>query len=134
MNKSYVSLGQLVCQVCGNTYDSGEILLDKYVRNTLETHTVTGTGICPEDEEKFKQGYLACIEINNPETGGMIHAKDANRTGRIFYVSKHMFEQMLNIKVLDKHYMVFITPAVGNSLENLLVNPTTSENTSSSSE
>lgn len=134
MNKSYVSVGQYICQVCGNKYDSEEVLLDRHLRNTLETHTVTGIGICPEDEEKFKQGYLACIEINNPETGDMIQAKDANRTGRIFHVRKTVFEDMINTKVPENYHMVFITPAVGNYLQNLLANSTTSENTSSSSE
>jgi len=46
-DKSHVSLEQRVCLVCGTTFDTGAILLDKRLRQHLDRHTVTGWGLCP---------------------------------------------------------------------------------------
>ncbi len=35
------------------------LLLDRRLRKTFERHTVTGFSLCPKDEQKFKQGYVA---------------------------------------------------------------------------
>lgn len=40
--KSHVSLEQHACLVCGTTFDTGAILLDKRLRASMERHTATG--------------------------------------------------------------------------------------------
>jgi len=40
--KSHVGMEQKVCPVCGQAFDTGVILLDKRLRNSLERKTVTG--------------------------------------------------------------------------------------------
>lgn len=40
--KSYVTLEQKICVVCGRSYDTGSLLLDKRLRERFEHHTITG--------------------------------------------------------------------------------------------
>ncbi len=49
-DKSYVSLEQHVCLVCGHAYDTGNLLLDKRLRASMQRHTTTGMGLCPDDQ------------------------------------------------------------------------------------
>ena len=49
-DKSHVSLEQHVCLVCGTAFDTGAILLDKRLRASMERHTATGWGLCPEHQ------------------------------------------------------------------------------------
>lgn len=44
--KSYVSMEQNVCAVCGKTFDTGSILLDRRMQDSMERHTVTDWGLC----------------------------------------------------------------------------------------
>ena len=39
--KSYVSLEQAQCPVCGAVFSSGAVLPDKRLKNSMEHHTVT---------------------------------------------------------------------------------------------
>ena len=45
--KSHVGMEQNVCPVCGKAFDTGTILLDRRLRNSLERKTVTGWSLCP---------------------------------------------------------------------------------------
>jgi len=76
--KSHVGMEQKVCPVCGTAFDTGTILLDKRLRNSLERKTVTGWDLCPEHAKLWKKGYIALVECD-PEkstfTGGTITAR-----------------------------------------------------------
>ena len=50
-DKSHVSLERHVCLVCGVAYDTGSILLDKRLRQSLERYTTTGWGLCAEHQK-----------------------------------------------------------------------------------
>ncbi len=50
-DKSHVSLEQHVCLVCGKAFDTGAVLLDKRLRASMEHHTKTGWGLCPEHQK-----------------------------------------------------------------------------------
>lgn len=47
-DKSHVSLERRVCLVCGTHFDTGSLLLDKRLRQSLERYTTTGWGLCAE--------------------------------------------------------------------------------------
>ncbi|HHW2678374.1 hypothetical protein [Pseudomonas aeruginosa] len=57
-DKSHVSLEQHVCLVCGTGFDTGAILLDKRLRASMERHTATGWGLCPEHQKLSDDGLL----------------------------------------------------------------------------
>ena len=61
-DKSHVSLEQHVCLVCGKAFDTGTILLDKRLRASMEHHTKTGWGLCPEHQKLADDGFVALVE------------------------------------------------------------------------
>src|SRR5690606_24370178 len=87
-DKSHVSLEQHVCLVCGSAFDTGAILLDKRLRQSMERHTVNGWGLCPEHERLFKEGYVALVECDPQRSGGApssgsMKPEQAYRPGRL---------------------------------------------------
>ena len=91
--KSHVGMEQKACPVCGQAFDTGAILLDKRLRNTLERKTVTGWDLCPEHAKLWEKGYIALVECD-PEkstfTDGTIKPPDAYRTGRIAHIREQL--------------------------------------------
>lgn len=62
MSKSHVSMGQHECVACGTRYDTGSILLDRRLKDSMEGKTVTGLGLCPEHQEQVDEGYILLVE------------------------------------------------------------------------
>ena len=76
--KSHVSMEQHQCFICGTLYDTGAILLDRSLRQSMERHTVTGTGLCPEHQQLADDGYIALIVVQpdgKTRTGGLVHLR-----------------------------------------------------------
>ena len=88
--KSHVSMEQHQCFICGTLYETGNILLDKRLKETLERYTVTGTGLCPEHQQLADDGYIALIvveEDGKTRTGNLCHLRRE--------VAEDMFKQQL---------------------------------------
>lgn len=98
MDKSYVTLEQQVCVVCGQPFDTGALLLDRRLRNKFEHKTITGFGMCPEDEAKRQKGYIAMVACRAPR-GNQTHLKqeEADRTGRVMHMKKEAFQNIMNV-------------------------------------
>lgn len=99
-DKSYVTMEQHVCLVCGTTYDTGSILLDRRLRKTFDHKTVTGNGLCPEHQKLYDEGYIALIEIDPMRSAasasGYVKPEDAYRTGVITHMRRAAFSQVFN--------------------------------------
>ena len=112
MEKSYVSIAQEVCFVTGNLYDSGEILIDKRMENSMEHKTTVGMGICPEVKEFFAKGYVALIEIDLAKSGRgndkKLSLKDAYRTGNIAYLKRDVLKELFTVPLEDSQDIVYI--------------------------
>ena len=112
MEKSYVSIAQEVCFVTGNLYDSGEILIDKRMENSMEHKTTVGMGICPEVRELFAKGYVALIEIDLAKSGRgndkKLSLKDAYRTGNIAYLKRDVLKELFTVPLEDSQDIVYI--------------------------
>lgn len=63
-DKSHASLEQHVCLVCGARFDTGAILLDKRLRASMERHTATDWGLCPEHQKLSDDGFVALVECD----------------------------------------------------------------------
>ena len=63
-DKSHVSLEQHVCLVCGKAFETGAILRDKRRRASMERHTATGWGLCPEHQKLSDDGFVALLECD----------------------------------------------------------------------
>ncbi|VGO13675.1 hypothetical protein PDESU_02232 [Pontiella desulfatans] len=118
--KSHVGMEQKVCPVCGQAFDTGAILLDKRLRNTLERKTVTGWDLCPEHAKQWEKGYIALVECD-PEkstfTDGTIKPQDAYRTGRIVHIRKAAADRIFDVEI--KSPVAFVEPGVVDALEKM---------------
>lgn len=97
MSKSHVSLEQKMCLVTGKPFDSGAVLLDKRLKNSMERNTITGWGFSPAVQEKLDQDYVAlvCIDFEKSKvTGERIMPEDAYRTGAIAYLKRHVLKDI----------------------------------------
>ena len=82
-DKSHVSLEQHVCLVCGTAFDTGAILLDKRLRASMERHTATGWGLCPEHQKLADDGFVALVECDPQRSGSQAggRMKPSRHTG-----------------------------------------------------
>lgn len=126
MSKSHVSMEQHICKVCGHTYDTGNILLDKRLRESMETHTVTGAGLCPDHQKLYDEGFVALVGVDESKSrvgaGGTIKPEDAYRTGEVAHIRREA-AWVLNIPIPDGIPLVFCDPAVISQLQAMVGTP-----------
>jgi len=94
--KSHVGMEARICIVCGEQYDTGIIFLDKRLRNTLEHHNVTGTGICPEHQKYIDDGYIILVGVD-PERSTIgenqtVKPTNAYRTGSVAFMKADLWD------------------------------------------
>lgn len=120
-DKSYVSLEQRVCLVCGAPFDTGSLLLDKRLRASMKRHTTTGWGLCPEHQKLFDDGFVALIECDPERSGvpadGRMKPEQAYRTGRVAHLRRTAFSQVFNVPIEDRQACVFVEPGVLDQLQ-----------------
>jgi hypothetical protein len=115
--KSHVSLEQRVCLVCANPFESGSILIDRYLRASLDKHTITGWGLCPEHKELFDAGYVALVECDPeksgcPAAGDLVQPGRAYRTGKLVYIKRDAFNRMFDLPLKDTQPCVYVEQGV----------------------
>lgn len=100
MEKSFVTLEQNVCPICGKVFETGNLLMDTRIRNgkTMETfdkYTVTGYSICEECQKMIDDGRVALVEINEPSDPNNLTLDNVDRTGKIGWVKREAVQQLL---------------------------------------
>ena len=126
-DKSHVSLEQHVCLVCGTRFDTGAILLDRRLRASMERHTATGWGLCPEHQKLSDEGFVALVECDpqrsgSPAGGGRVKPEQAYRTGRLAHLKREAFAQVFNVPIAADQPCVFVEPGVIEQLQTMTAN------------
>lgn len=126
--KSYVSLEQKSCLVCGLSFDTGNLLLDKRLRPNLARHTTTGWGLCAEHQALFDDGFVALVECDPERSGvsagvGTLRPEQAYRTGRLAHLRREVFKRLFNVSITDGQACVFVEPGVIAQLEAMAAAP-----------
>lgn len=114
-DKSYVSLEQRQCLVCGKLFDTGNILLDKRLRASMNQHTTTGAGLCAEDQQRYNEGYIALVECDPKRSGfpqKSLNQRDAYRTGKIAHLRRTAFAELFGKLAAPHTPLVFVEPGV----------------------
>lgn len=121
VDKSYVTMEQKVCLVCAKTFDSGAILMDTRLRERFERYTITGWDLCPDDQAKYAEGYIALVEARGSAGTATMQPDEAFRLGRIAHVREAAFNRMFNVPGPEEGSrrppMVFIDSEVMDMLE-----------------
>lgn len=92
-DRSHVSLEQHRCLICGTTFETGTLLLDKRLRPSMERLTLTGWGLCPEHQQLFDDDFIAFVEITNTEDTSPSF-ESADRTGRVMHIRRPAAEEL----------------------------------------
>lgn len=126
-DKSHVSLEQHVCLVCGTRFDTGAILLDRRLRASMERHTATGWGLCPEHQNLSDDGFVALVECDpqrsgSPAGGGRVKPEQAYRTGRLAHLKREAFAQVFDVPIAADQPCVFVEPGVIEQLQTMTAN------------
>jgi len=107
--KSFTTIEQRVCRVTGKKYDTNTLLIDKRLREKYEMYTITGWGFSPEVVEKFEEGYVALVEVDETKSSkddkGQITPQGAYRLGRVAYIKKKVLLEL--VPTLKIEYMGF---------------------------
>lgn len=90
MTKSYVSMETRTCIVCGEEYETGSILLNKRLANTLNEKTMVGTGMCPSHEKMKDEGYIALVGVEK-------ECANPIRTGKVCHIRSSAWAKIFNI-------------------------------------
>ena len=129
-DKSHVSLERRVCLVCGTHFDTGSLLLDKRLRQSMERYTTTGWGLCAEHQKLFDEGFVALVECD-PERSGKPSGADrlkpeqAYRTGHLAHLKRHVFTEILNVQIAADQVCVFVEPGIIERIQTMVA-PATS--------
>lgn len=97
-DKSFVTIAQTVCAVCGKKEDNGELLLDKRLRNRFDRHTTVEVGLCEEHKKLHEDGFVALVEVDNEPPAGQKTMKpdQAHRTGRIAHLKREVYSKVFD--------------------------------------
>ena len=96
--KSHVGLEAKLCKVCGRQYETGALLLDRYLRKSLNHMNLTGVGgFCTRCQKLRDDGYIAIVSVNNGPEGDVLKQEDADRTGDVAHIRAEAWD-----KIFDK--------------------------------
>ena len=115
-DKSYVTMAQHICPICGQVHETGELLLDKRLREVFDRHTITGWGMCPKCHEKVDEGYVAFVELAQEPN------EDHNSiqpTGRYAWLRRSILPELLGERAETVQEMSFVDAGFMNALVNL---------------
>lgn len=98
-DKSYVTMEQNICPVCGITHETGNLLLDKRLRDNFERCTVTGFTICADCQDRHDDGYLARIEIDDSKSNKPVNPESVWRTGKLAHLKYEVAKQIFDTDV-----------------------------------
>lgn len=92
--KSHVGMECRICLVCCKEYETGAILLDRRLKNSLERHTITGWGLCTEHDIEDAVHLIGC---KNSHSGDVMQPNDADRTGEVATIKLEAFLRVFNV-------------------------------------
>jgi hypothetical protein len=122
-DKSYVSLEQHLCLVCGAAFDTGAILLNTRLRANMDRHTKTGWDLCPEHRKLFDDGFVALVECDPQRSGAhgaeRMKPEQAYRTGRLAHLRRTVFAKVFSVPIEDKLPCVFVERGVIERLQTM---------------
>ena len=122
MDKSYVTLEQAVCPVCGVKHDTGTLFMDKRLRPMFDMHTTTGWGLCEEHQKLYDEGYVAIVAADPEKSNvvkGVVTIEGAYRTGEIVHIWEELFEKLFNVPIPEGK-LTFCDPEVVEYLQKLV--------------
>ena len=108
MNKSYVSIENFICPVCGKQHDDGAgIMMDMHLRDSFETTTIVGYKFCEEHKLLIAEGKcIFLMESTENSFNGL--------TGKSLQIAPEVVKDLINdptlVESILKHGFALIDP------------------------
>lgn len=119
MTKSYVTITNKVCPICGKTHDFNcELLIHKQLKEVFDTTTVVGWGYCEECTKFIEEDRVALIGAKEPESGNTLTPESADRTGEVLWIRREAAKQILK-EVEDNVPFLFISQEGINAIKTM---------------
>jgi len=97
-----INLDTAICPICGRLSKEDKVL-SKRMSELPEGQKVNHYELCPLHKEKFKQGYIALIVINEERSvktdSGNISINGAFRTGEYIHMQRKYFDALFDSSV-----------------------------------
>lgn len=124
-SKSHVSIEKHQCIVCGKLFDTGAILLDRRIKASMEICTITDYGLCPEDQTKFNEGFVALIECDEQksqvsDSTQSVKPEDVYRTGVVAHLKRNVLAHLFNVAISDSTPVIFVSQGVIEQLQSMI--------------
>jgi hypothetical protein len=117
-DKSYVTMEQHICPICGINHDTGALLLHRRLRKTFDRSTLTGFSLCQECESRSAE-YLALVVIE-PTRCNPPHKPDTvYRTGEYLHLRRAVAAQLFNIET-GAFPFIYIDPECADRLKQMI--------------
>lgn len=98
--------------------------MDRRLRASMERHTKTRWGLCPEHQKLADDGFVALIEYDPQRSGergdNCVKPEQAYRTGRLAHLRRVLFTQAFNVPIEDKQVCMFVEPSVIEKLQAMM--------------
>jgi hypothetical protein len=94
------------------------MLLDRRLLASMEPHTVTGWGLCPEHARFSREGFVALVECDpaksgRPNADGTLKPWRVFRTGIVTYLKREVFLDLFTVPTRELMApCVFVDPTV----------------------
>lgn len=90
--------------VCGTSFDTGNLLLDRLLRACMAHQETMGWGLCPEHQKLLEDGFVAMGECDPQRSGapsgsGLMKPEQADRTGQLAHLKCEVFARVFNVPV-----------------------------------
>ena len=122
MNKeSYVSIERGVCVVCGQSFESGALILEKHLGMDS---CVVGWELCPSDAQMHRLGFVAVVECDLEPTmktsGATISPNDVHRTGGVLHLTRASFADIFKTEARPTLPCAYVPQGTLQKLQSLL--------------
>lgn len=108
MSKSFVSIENFICPVCGKQHDDGAgIMMDMRLRDSFETTTIVGYKFCEEHKLMIAEGkYIFLMESTENSFNGL--------TGKSLQIEPEIVKDFVNdptlVESILNHGFALIDP------------------------
>lgn len=116
-DKSFQSLEQSTCIVCGCKCESDLGKMDAQLRDLVQQLGIAKCSLCPACRAFRDQGFIALVECDpeksgNPKTGQRLMPEEVHRTGLIILVDEETFTAVFQKPALSRMPCVYVPPGV----------------------
>lgn len=123
---SYVAMAESICPVCGTKHtDSGELLIDKRLKDIPKDKRLTGYHLCKEHQDLADKGFIALVGVDPEKSqvgGDTLKMENAHRTGNIAHLKREAFSGIFGTECPDRE-MMFCEDAVITQLQKMIGKP-----------